>query len=501
LPRIDAVGESNPNSTPLGSPPRVRSSGGWYQRRSVRGRGGLEYLFGYASAKADGAVICTADWAFTRAAEKAAFERFVDFVTARLAQFPDLHIYHFAPYEPAAALKRLMGRYATREEEIDRLLRAKRFVDLYSVVRNGLRASLESDSIKKLEVLYGFARAVNLPDANLALAKIQAGLELGDHGLISAVEQSVVTECNRDDCLSTAALRDWLEAQRSSLIAQGTAIERPPTEEGAPSEAISAWQEKINALIAPLTLDVPADPLERTPAQHARWALAQILDWHRREEKALWWEHFRLAALAGDDLLDERAGLAGLKYVGTVGGTPKAPVHRYSFPSQETDLRGDEDLRYCGGEKLGKLQAISLDERCVDVKKRQDTAALHPAALYAHTIIETKILAESLVRLGEHAAANGIEGEGPYQAARDSLLRTAPRLSGQALRHPGEASLDAACESHRRCKAASFRFRDRREPGKTHTGARMICALVAAGRTVGITANSHKVIAALWRKR
>ena len=51
-----------------------------------------------------------------------------------------------------------MGRYATREEEIDWLLRGKRLVDLYSVVRNGLRASLESYSIKKLEALYGFAR-------------------------------------------------------------------------------------------------------------------------------------------------------------------------------------------------------------------------------------------------------------------------------------------------------------------------------------------------------
>jgi KaiC/GvpD/RAD55 family RecA-like ATPase len=30
--------------------------------------------------------------------------------------------------------------------------------------------------------------------------------------------------------------------------------------------------------------------------------------------------------------------------------------------------------------------------------------------------------------------------------------------------------------------------------GKTHTGARMICKLVQAGKTVGVTANSHKVI-------
>ena len=43
---------------------------------------------------------------------------------------PGMHVYHFGHYEPSA-LKRLMGRYATREEEIDELLRAGRFVDLY----------------------------------------------------------------------------------------------------------------------------------------------------------------------------------------------------------------------------------------------------------------------------------------------------------------------------------------------------------------------------------
>src|SRR6202012_1634455 len=171
---------------------------------------GLEYLFGYAFAHADGTIVCTADWSFSRAEEKAAFERFVDFVTAQLQQFPDLHIYHFAPYEPAA-LKRLMGRYGTREEEIDWLLRGKRLIDLYSVVRNGLRASLESYSIKKLEALYGFDRTVSLLDANKALAKVEAGLELGDLELVGAAERSLVAGYNKDDCLSTAALRDWLE--------------------------------------------------------------------------------------------------------------------------------------------------------------------------------------------------------------------------------------------------------------------------------------------------
>lgn len=457
------------------------------------GEGGLEYLFGYAFAGTDGTLACTADWALSRADEKTAFERFVDFVTARLQQFPDLHIYHFAPYEPAA-LKRLMGRYATREDEIDWLLRGKRFVDLYGVVRNGVRASLESYSIKKLEALYGFARAISLPAANLALAKVQAGLELGDLDLIGAAERSLVSGYNRDDCLSTAELRDWLEAQRSILIAEGTPVERPAAYEGEAGETVSAWLERVNALLAQLTSDVPADVLQRTPAQQARWLLAQILDWHRREEKALWWEHFRLAALAADDLLDERPGLAGLEYIGTAGGTTKAPVHRYSFPPQETELCGDEDLRHCGGNKFGKLHAISLDERWVDIKKRQDTATLHPAAVYAHTIIDTKVLAESLFRLGEYVAANGIEGDGPYQAARDLLLRTVPRLGDGAIRRPGEAALDTALRIAPTLAGGVFPIQGPPGAGKTHTGARMVCALVGAGKTVGIAANSHKVI-------
>jgi predicted RecB family nuclease len=51
-----------------------------------------------------------------------------------------MHVYHYAPYEPAA-FRRLMGRYASREAEIDRMLRAELFVDLHAVVKHSLRAS------------------------------------------------------------------------------------------------------------------------------------------------------------------------------------------------------------------------------------------------------------------------------------------------------------------------------------------------------------------------
>ena len=74
-----------------------------------------------------------------------------------------------------------------------------------------------------------------------------------------------------------------------------------------------------------------------------------MLDWHRREEKATWWEYFRLNDSSVEDLVEERQALARLEFVGEVGETARSPVHRYSFPVQETDLRGGERLHMPGG--------------------------------------------------------------------------------------------------------------------------------------------------------
>ena len=408
---------------------------------------------------------------------KAAFERFVDFVIARLEAHPDLHIYHYAPYEPAA-LKRLTGRYATRESEIDRMLRAGLFVDLYAIVRHAIRASVESYSIKKLEPLYAFERTVGLPDASAVLAKVQASLELGDFDGIGEEERSAVTGYNRDDCLSAWRLRDWLEKVRSELLAAGAIIERPIPQSGDVGEELSDWQRKIAALNGRLTHDVPIDPAERSREQHARWLLAHILDWHRRENKAVWWEYFRLSALSADELLDERAALSGLTFIGSAGGTARTPIHRYGFPPQETELRGDEDLRRLGGEKFGKVAAISLEDRTVDIKKRQDTANVHPEAVFAHQIVDAQVLADALVRIGEYVADHGLLGEGPYQAARDLLLLTAPRTGGEALKRADETSLAAAMRLAPHLDGV-FPIQGPPGAGKTHIGARMICTLSA----------------------
>ncbi len=119
---------------------------------------GLEYLIGMVTlpANSGGEPIYESLWALTRSEEKKAFETFIAKVMERWRQNPEMHIYHYAPYEPTA-IKRLVGRHGTCVDEVDELLRAGVFVDLYRAVRQGIRASVESYSIKRLEPLYGFS--------------------------------------------------------------------------------------------------------------------------------------------------------------------------------------------------------------------------------------------------------------------------------------------------------------------------------------------------------
>ncbi|EOD18999.1 hypothetical protein EMIHUDRAFT_118228 [Emiliania huxleyi CCMP1516] len=89
-------------------------------------------------------------WAHSYAQEKAALEGFVDWAVSLKRSEPRMHIYHYGAYE-VSALRRLAMRHATREAEVDELLRGGALVDLYAVVRGGLLLGTENYSIKSVQ--------------------------------------------------------------------------------------------------------------------------------------------------------------------------------------------------------------------------------------------------------------------------------------------------------------------------------------------------------------
>src|SRR5205814_8828967 len=135
------------------------------------------FLFGVLWHESDGSTSYRPFWAYDRAGERQAFERFVDFVTERRRAFPGMHVYHYAAYEPST-LARLMGMHATREEEIDELLRGEVFVDLLQVVRQSLRAGMESYSLKDVEKMF-FTRSADVSSGNEAVIEFERWLD--DH--------------------------------------------------------------------------------------------------------------------------------------------------------------------------------------------------------------------------------------------------------------------------------------------------------------------------------
>lgn len=458
--------------------------------------GGFEYLFGYAFRDPRGILNYEALWALSPTEEKQAFERLIDLVVERRLRDAAMHVYHYAPYEPTA-MKRLMGRYATRADELDQLLRAQVFVDLYAVVRKGLRAGVDSYSIKKLEPFYGLAREIDLRQASRHLRAVEYAIEKGDSASLSAEIRESVQLYNRDDCVSALELRRWLESLRlEAERGRGEPISRPAPPIPKVSEALGDRLERVRAVSEALAAHLP---VERTRTEEAQWILGQLLEWHRREEKVDWWEFFRLNQMAEDDLLDERAGIAGLRFVRRIETTKRGVVvDQYEFSPQDTDFDAQDDAFEPGSEKplpVAKVEAIDLEHRTIDLRKGGARAERHPTSIFTHRNVSNPDATGALLRLGEWVRENGIDGNGRHRAARDLLLQRNPRLApGATLRRAGESIVGSACRVVLALDGGCLAIQGPPGAGKTFTGARMIVELVRAQKKVGVTAVSHRVI-------
>jgi uncharacterized protein len=451
-------------------------------------------LLGNLYFDADATAKYRAFWAFSDVEERTAFERVVDEIMGAWDASPGMHIYHYAPYEPAA-FKRLMGRHATREAEVDRMLRAGLFVDLYAIVKHSLRASVEQYSIKDLEPFYGFERGVALEDARTSLRVIERALELGAIPAISPDVRAAVEGYNFDDCLSTSHLRRWLEGLRASIEAQGTEVPRPELKEGAPPERVDNRARRVRELMGALIAGIPPERSERDDQQQARWLLAHMLDWHRREAKAPWWEFFRLRDLTDEELLVEKAALSGLRFVERVGGTERSPIDRYRYPPQDTEVGEGDSLHLPDGTNFGTVETIDRAAYIVEIKKRRAQAETHPAAVFAHSVVKSDVLADALLRIADDVIEHGIAGGTDYKAARGLLLGLAPRLrTGLFQAQPGESAVQFAVRIASDLDRTVLPIQGPPGAGKTFTGAQMICELVRRGLRVGVTAVSHKVI-------
>lgn len=470
---------------------------------SFFGSSGLEYLWGCVYFDLN-QLTYRSQWSFDFKEEKKAFEDFIDFIIERKKTYPELKIYHYAPYEPAA-LKRLMGRYGVREAEIDQLLREETFVDLYSISRQSIRAGIEKYSIKDLEQFYGFTREMNLRDLGPHKRLVEHSLELDTSRDIPKKSLDAVELYNKDDCASTFHLRQWLEELRAEAISQGEVLSRPPLVTGEVREELSQKLQEMGELRSALQKDLNAVPEERSSAEQGQWILSELISFYRREDKVNYFEKFRLQELDSLELLEDKSGISGLTLEGVMGGTAKCPVERYRFLPQEIDIKSGSDLYLEGGHgerkafKVGTIETLDLENGILDVKKTQAAKDINLHALWAWGIVKTDNKAERVLELGKYVLEEGMENSSlSYKAAREILTRQRPDLSSSV---PSAASpLERAKAMALRLNHSYLAIQGPPGTGKSYTASRVILSLLEKRYKVGVTALSHKVISNLLHK-
>jgi predicted RecB family nuclease len=467
---------------------------------------GLQYLFGVvdtADLDANEIPRYTQIWSFDRDGEKHAFEELIDFITTRRTVNPDLHVYHYNHYEPTSlehltelhetreeALGRLMGRFATHEDELDDLFRLGVFVDLYRVVRQGLRAGVESYSIKRLERLIGFERNIDLDDATENLIAFESALDEGEAA--EALETlKVVAGYNEDDCRATLALRDWLEERRLDLAQK---VKEPLPRPVALEIDETHGDPEVARLKGLLVAGIPDDPEERSGEETARSLLAGLIEWHRREAKPAWWRYFTLRKMSSVELVDEPDAIGALRGGDIVGTVKRSTVRRFEFPAQEHGFDSGDTAEDPVSHKTWTVVEVDEEFGTIDLKIGSADAPL-PEAIVEGGPINTKTLEARLCDLAQRVVQSGFSMP---DAASALLLRLRPDTGedpqGSPLRHGEEPASEAAQRIILGLKGSYVPIQGPPGSGKTFTAAMAILGLIEAGRTVGVTAPSHAVI-------
>ncbi|GAA4284218.1 TM0106 family RecB-like putative nuclease [Brevibacterium daeguense] len=483
-----------------------------------RGQWGLDYLFGYVDTQER----FTSYWAHDLDEERQALIDFLADVERRLQANPNLHIYHYAPYEKTHLLS-LAGRHEYGEDMVDDLLRRGVLVDLYPVVRQALRVGSRSYSIKKLEPLYMGADLRDEDGVTDAAASIDAYAEAmlvrsaGDTARAGKM-LAEIADYNEYDCRSTLRLRDWLlDLARDAGVPPQ--LPEQATEAAAAQEAArESANEENQALLAGFDSALAGtDPLNRTAEETALALGRASLLYYEREAKTFWQEHFSRLTAPIDDWADARDVFTAahaevvedwhpvkksqartLRLTGQFGPgsklSPGTAMYAIFDPSASTALWSPVPggRAACKATVLDIGHAVADTQLLVEVKvgpKKEPFEDL-PVAL---TPTEGPSAQAKLAAIQQRWAPKilGMPTADIRDPAFDLLVRRPPR--GAIAPAGADGAAEAILTTLRSLDNSYLAVQGPPGTGKTFTGSHVIAALIAAGWTVAVTGQSNAV--------
>src|ERR1700730_6726820 len=448
--------------------------------------GSLEYLFGLITTD-DGEPRFTAYWAHDREAEKRAFEAAMDFIATRLEAHPDAYVYHYANYEETA-LKRLAMVHGTREAQLDNLLRRRKLVDLYKVVREGVRISEPGYSLKNVEVFFAGDREGEVKTALDSMVAYDQWQQTGDQALLDQI-----AAYNEADCRSLLMCRDWFLRLRPSGVpwfGTETAADTGMLDEDPARAAKRKQDEERNAaLVARLF-----DGVTETDREWRELA-SQLIDFHKREAKPEWWAMFNRQDMTEEELIDDAECIGGLEP--DPDRLPfhekQSTVHSFRFPAQDFKMRLGGDVLIADTlAPAGKIVRLNEDNFEISLKRGKNREPLpHRFSLIPEGPLGDKVLRAAIARyIG--AVLKG--GEDRYSAITGILRRDYPRFQRSTGIGDDPDEVARAIEAIGRLDCSHLLIQGPPGAGKTYTASHAIVEMLARGKRVGVSSHSHKAI-------
>ncbi|USA63289.1 TM0106 family RecB-like putative nuclease (plasmid) [Qipengyuania citrea] len=467
--------------------------------------GGLDYLWGVHYRDGSRPEF-RFRWGHNHADERAAFESTMDWMADHLARYPGAHVYHYAPYE-ITALRRLSTLHASREEMLDNLLRQRRFVDLYGVLRQAIRTSEDNLSLKTMEIFFAEAREGDVSKADQSVVEYKSWQASREQKILDGI-----LEYNKVDCENTEALRDWLvELRMDDLpwrpVGPATAV---------PDEKAEA-REDAERRAAQLIAAIEAGEIPSTP--EGRALVGHLTQFHRRADKPAFWAMFDRCEREPDELAEDNECIGGILPDVAPDGVWQRPEKRstissYRFPPQETKLReGSVVLHAPSLAKVGTITALDCEAGTVEIKRGNAAQGIWPleGSLIPEPTVPNSILVAAVRRVAmawagvdeEGGAVATVDSKQSYRALLDLIEREKPRLlgwDGGPLVREGETLVEAATLRCLAMDSTTLFIQGPPGTGKTFTSAHVICSLIASGKRVGVSSNSHKAINNLLAK-
>ncbi|OUS14714.1 hypothetical protein A9Q88_12980 [Gammaproteobacteria bacterium 50_400_T64] len=494
--------------------------------------GGLEYLWGVSyhdQQAAQGTDYAYKDWwAHDQKQERRAFEGFIDWTYTRWQAASDLHVYHYASYEITAILK-LSNRYQTRSAEVDEMLSAGVFVDLYKVVKNGLLIGEPKYSIKNVEHLYRDKRTTDVAGGGDSIVFYENWRESGGHNQwanngydhwLNAPDQfdwaewstlKEIRDYNIDDCESTLELAGWLrEQQQNSGIKfspiEPIIIEKEVTDKGGKNK------EKRDALIArQIALVAQFENNPNHKADPTAQLLASLLQFHERERKPGSWAYYERQSKLSEELIDDDMVIFNITV--TTKTLVGEKIHCIANYDQNQPIRTDKvktalvqgsnvtanNVTFLEPGKQGGLVSFTIAS---DEEPVLQQAQLN--LLGNETYIDTQGLENRLCEITEAYFNSGLLNDvtrAILERAAPGFTSAEPPLPVSRQHYPEDSDyINAITRTVQTLNSSCLCIQGPPGSGKTYTAEKVITALVNGGKRVGIMSNSHAAIMNLLKK-